>query len=155
SGALTSAAPLQTGLVTNATASITSPPEITITSAGHGLANGQQVTLQGVGGTTNANNTFFIHNVTANTFDLVGSTFGPAAYSANTGTWAAVPGVITNVTGAGSVPITVTSPNHGLVTGQRVTIKNVGGFADANGTFFITRIDPNTFSLNGTSSPGA
>lgn len=56
-------------------------------------------------------------------------------------------GAITGATNTS--PIVITSANHGLTTGQRVTISGVGGNTNANGTFTITRVDANTFSLNG------
>jgi hypothetical protein len=62
-------------------------------------------------------------------------------------------GAITNATNAS--PIVVTSANHGLSTGARVTISGVGGNGGANGTFVVTAIDVNTFSLNGSAGTGA
>lgn len=61
-----------------------------------------------------------------------------------------------NVTAATNAsPIVITSANHGLTTGTLVTITGVGGNTAANGTFVITRIDANTFSLNGSSGNGS
>lgn len=56
-------------------------------------------------------------------------------------------GVITGATNAS--PIVITSANHGLKTGNRVTISGVGGNTAANGDFTVTRISDNTFSLDG------
>ena len=63
------------------------------------------------------------------------------------GTTGAQTGVITNiVTGTNT---TVTSNNHGLVTGSRVIINNVIGTIQLNGNSYnITVIDPDTFLLN-------
>jgi hypothetical protein len=61
-------------------------------------------------------------------------------------------GPITNATNAS--PIVITSNNHGLSTGTRVTISGVGGNGGANGTFVVTVIDANTFSLNGSAGTG-
>src|SRR5262249_2461064 len=47
-------------------------------------------------------------------------------------------------------PITVTSPSHALKTGFRVTVAGVLGNTAANGTWTITSVDANHFSLNGT-----
>src|SRR4051812_34371748 len=55
-------------------------------------------------------------------------------------------GVVTGATNA--TPIVVTSAGHGLTTGTRVTVSSVGGNTAANGTFTITRVDADTFSLN-------
>lgn len=62
---------------------------IRITSTAHGWLTGQQVFIAGVTGTTEANGTWTITKITADTFDLQGSTFANA-YVAN-GT--ALPGV--------------------------------------------------------------
>lgn len=65
-----------------------------------------------------------------------------AAYTTNGQT-----GTITNCTK--SEPIKVTSNSHGLLTGAKVKITGVEGMTEANGTWTITRIDANKFSLNG------
>ncbi len=146
---------VQAGLITNAS----NTAVITITSANHGLQNGQQVVIAGVQGNTSANGTFYVSGVTANTFNLVGAPAGNGAYTANTGTWMAVPGIITGATGNAVSPIVITSPHHGLRTGQQVTITGVGGNTNANspagtGGYFITVIDADHFSLNGTTGNG-
>ncbi len=64
----------------------------------------------------------------------------------------AVTGSITGATNAS--PIVITSPNNGLANGATVSIGGVGGNTAANGTFTITKIDNNTFSLNGTTGNG-
>jgi hypothetical protein len=51
--------------------------------------------------------------------------------------------------------IKVTATAHGLVTGNRVTIVNVEGTVNANGTWPITKIDNNNFTLDGSSWSGA
>lgn len=63
---------------------------IVITSNAHGLANGDTVSISGVLGNTAANGNFAIANVTANTFELVGSA-GNGAYTSG-GTWTALSG---------------------------------------------------------------
>lgn len=61
-----------------------------------------------------------------------------------------------NVTGANtSSPITITSVAHGLVTGNIVTVKSVGGQTGANGTFPITRLTDDTFQLVGSTTVSA
>lgn len=62
-------------------------------------------------------------------------------------------GVITNATNTG--PITITSPNHGLLSGTRVIISGVQGNTNANGSFAITVVDQNSFFLNGSTGNGA
>jgi hypothetical protein len=68
--------------------------------------------------------------------------------------WTSVPtGTITGAINAG--PIVITSDNNGLVTGDSVTIGGVLGNTAADGTFTITYINANQFSLNGTTGNGA
>ena len=57
-------------------------------------------------------------------------------------------GTITGATNAN--PVAVTSVAHGLNTNALVTITGVLGMVQINGTFTITVLDANTFSLNGT-----
>lgn len=58
-------------------------------------------------------------------------------------------GTITNATK--SEPIKITSASHGLLTGAKVKISGVEGMTEANGTWFITVISANQFSLDGSS----
>lgn len=62
-------------------------------------------------------------------------------------------GTITGATNAS--PIVITCAGHGLTTGARVTITGVGGNTAANATWVVTRIDANTFSLDGSTGNGA
>lgn len=62
-------------------------------------------------------------------------------------------GSITGATNAS--PIVITSANHGLTTGTRVTITGVVGNTAANATWIITNVSTNTFSLNGSTGNGA
>lgn len=62
-------------------------------------------------------------------------------------------GNVTNATNA--TPIVITSPNHGLTTGNVVTVSGVAGNTAANGAFNVTVIDANTFSLDGSAGNGA
>lgn len=62
-----------------------------------------------------------------------------------------VGGTITNTSGNGVSPISIASANHGIQTGDSVTITGVGGNTAANQTnVTATRIDANTFSIPGT-----
>lgn len=81
--------------------------------------------------------------------------YGPGGPMVNgTGSAALVDtGAITNATNAS--PIVITSANHGLNTGTRVTISGVGGNTAANGTFNITVVNSNSFSLDGSTGNGA
>jgi hypothetical protein len=60
------------------------------------------------------------------------------------------------ITGATSAnPIVITASAHGFSTGNQVQISGVQGNASANGTFTITVVDANTFSLNGADGSAA
>lgn len=81
--------------------------------------------------------------------------YGPAGLQAN-GTGSLTnrdAGVVTGATNA--TPIVITSASHNLATGMRVTIATVGGNTSANGTFVITRVDANSFSLDSSVGNGA
>jgi hypothetical protein len=67
--------------------------------------------------------------------------------------WTALSGVALADAGA-SDEIRVTATAHGLVTGDRVHIKEVSG-VDANGTWYVTRIDANNFDLDDSVFSGA
>jgi hypothetical protein len=60
---------------------------------------------------------------------------------------------LTNATNAS--PIVVTSNSHGLTTGTRVTITGVVGNTGANGTFVITVVNSDSFSLDSSAGGGA
>jgi type II secretory pathway pseudopilin PulG len=59
---------------------------------------------------------------------------------------------ITNASNAS--PIVITSTGHNLATGAPVFISGVAGNTNANGYFTITYVDPNNFSLNGSTGNG-
>lgn len=61
-------------------------------------------------------------------------------------------GSVTDATNAS--PIVITSASHGLQSGCRVTVVNVGGNTAANGTFNVTKVDDNSFSLDGSTGNG-
>lgn len=52
-------------------------------------------------------------------------------------------------------PIVITSASHGLQTGNVITISSVGGNTAANGRWVVTRINANTFSLDGSVGNGS
>src|SRR5262249_30367907 len=128
---------------------ITAGSPIRITAPNHGLVDGSQVVISGAQGVSGANGRFTVTKVDDSNFTLNGST-GTGTYTGG-GTWALA---VTGASGAGS-PIVITSPNHGLSTGQQVLVSGVGGNTAANGTFTIHKIDDNTFSLDGTTGNGA
>lgn len=79
--------------------------------------------------------------------------YGPAGILLNGTTTPALNGSVTGATNA--TPIVITSVAHGLQTGNIVTVASVGGNTAANGTFAITRLTADTFSLNGSVGNGA
>ncbi len=102
---------------------------VVITSAAHGLANGEEVYLAGVGGMTELNLlTYTVANVTANTFELAG--IDGTAFTAYTagGTWqrtyarclatdpatSAAPNVVTWTAAAGALEYNVYRERNGV-----------------------------------------
>ena len=60
------------------------------------------------------------------------------------------------ITGAtNATPIVITAVGHGLVTGMTVTITGVGGNTAANGTWLVTVVTTDTFSLDTSVGNGA
>ena len=56
--------------------------------------------------------------------------------------------LIQNVTNnVGTIEVTTSTP-HGLLTDMSVTISGVGGVSNANGTFWITKVNATTFLLD-------
>ena len=60
------------------------------------------------------------------------------------------------ITGASNAsPIVISSTAHGLNTGDAISVSGVAGNTAANGVFTITKVDDNSFSLNGTTGNAA
>lgn len=60
------------------------------------------------------------------------------------------------ITGASNAaPIVITSAGHGLSTGDAISVSGVAGNTAANGVFTITKLDDNSFSLNGATGNAA
>lgn len=83
------------------------------------------------------------------------SNLSPISNVYRRGAIAVVTGSITGATNAS--PIVITSLGHGLSTGDAVTIADVGGNTAANssGGWFITVVDADSFSLDGSTGDGA
>lgn len=62
-------------------------------------------------------------------------------------------GAVTGATNA--TPVVITSAAHGLATGDYAAVSGVLGNAAANGTFQVTKVNANSFSLNGAAGSGA
>lgn len=101
----------------------TNATPIVITVAGHGLSDGDQVTITEVLGNTAANGTWVIANVTTNTFELV-SSVGNGAYTSG--------GVLTVLSGSRCSLITI--------WGGRVVISGLE--TDPNNIFMSAVGDP-------------
>lgn len=65
---------------------------------------------------------------------------------------AIAPRTITSSTDA--TPIVVTYNSHGLVTGDRITIFGHATNTNANGTWVVTKVDANSFSLDDSTATG-
>ena len=102
----------------------------TITSASHGLSNGNSVTITG---TTNYNGNFTIENVATNTFNII------KEFTTNdaTGAWELSPNPFSGTT-------TVTDASHGLISGNQI---NITGTSNYNGTYTISDVTTNTFVI--------
>ncbi len=124
------------GTTLNITNVTTGAGVITVTtSTRHGLAAGTKVFISGIAGGAAGNNT----------------TGNPA--------WTITPVTSAKVvTGASNdAPIKVTATAHGLATNDVVTVSGVLGNTASNGTWTITYVDADHFTLNGSSgvnSPG-
>lgn len=146
---------------------------VVVTSLGHGLQNGDRIVIAGVSGedldgepvfghNNPANGVFIVQNVTANAFEIrdpiTGQQIIANSFYKGGGTWFRVePGEAGNISGATSPTtgdIEITSTNHGLQTGDVVTIQHVTGNLTANGTHVVTVTGTHTFTLNGVSAVG-
>lgn len=68
---------------------------------------------------------------------------------------ATVTGAVAITAASNASPIQITSAAHGRSTGDSVTITGVGGNTAANGSWSITVVDANNFTLNGSTGNGA
>lgn len=144
----------QTGNLFVATATNTNPIQVTTTTA-HALTTGDVITVTGLGGVlAGADALSYTGAVTVidgTHFELTGK---PAAGNYTSGGQILA---VVSVTGNGVGPIVVqTAGNHGLTTGDHVTVASVGGNTAANGAMRqITVVDANHFSIDGTTGNGA
>lgn len=127
------------------------PGPIVITSPNHGLTTGQRVRVSNVNGNTAANGVQKVTVIDADTFSL-DATVGNGVYdtSAGFGTWTG--NVITGA--SNNAPILITSPGHGLQTGEEIRVTGILGNSAANGTFKVSVVDANTFRLDGSIGNG-
>lgn len=63
-------------------------------------------------------------------------------------------GTVTGTANSGG-EVSITSAAHGLQTGDRVKVANVGGTTEANGTWTVTVLTSSTFKLDGSTYSSA
>lgn len=112
-------------------------------------ATDNQVSGAGNGGFLISNSTGLANTFYIDDFEFQTPTFPNIVQSSLTAFPVVQQGFSGNITGAtNAAPIVITSTAHGLTTGTVVTIASVGGNTAANGTWPITVLTANTFSLN-------
>jgi hypothetical protein len=79
--------------------------------------------------------------------------YGPNGYIENGTAALKDSGTVTGATNAS--PIVITSSAHGLTTGSYLTLASVAGNTAANGSFVITRVNANQYSLDGSTGNGS
>ncbi len=124
---------------------------IVITSPNHGLTAGQRIRVNNVNGNTAANGLQKVTIIDADTFSLDGTT-GNGAYNTTSGFGSWTANVITGA--SNTTNMVITSPRHGLQTGDEIRITGVLGNSAANGTFKVSVLSADTFSLIGTTGNG-
>lgn len=135
----------------------------TITITAHGFVNNQPVKFSSTGtlpSPLNSTDFFYIVGATANTFQLSTTEGGAVLNITTTGTgihtiqhseYQAL--IISRISypissNSAASPTVITSTNHGLQNGRIVTIAAVSGsMPNINGTFVVTRLTANTFSI--------
>lgn len=135
--------PFHAGQVITGYAAAPTPAPLTVQATAHGLQTGARITLSGAG-TAAYNGTFFITRIDNDAFSV------PVDYLDNPGTtgkWASRSGGITGYeAGTAGGIVKITSAGHGLNNGTVITITGAGA-AVYNGSFPITRVDANAFTV--------
>lgn len=116
------------------TAATTATPIVVTTASAHDLASADIFFVTGIVGLTGGNGRLRAKSVTSTTITL-------QLFSR-----------VTDATNAS--PIVITSADHPYVTSDVVAITQVLGNTAANGTFTITKIDKDSFSLDGSTGNG-
>jgi Ca2+-binding RTX toxin-like protein len=142
---------------------VDSDGKIRVVAAGHSLSDGDEITLSGIGGVTNANDTFTVESVNETGFVLSGSSFA-GTYVADTGSYlagvtdegAVVDGLyeIAKI-GAAFIELKDTkfSGNYRDETGTLITgVRD--GTAFAEGAYTVAEVSGNTFELAGSAFSG-
>lgn len=112
-----------------------------VSSPGHGLITGQTITIAGSNSTPSINGARVVTVLDASTFTVPVN----VTVAGTTGTWTQGSGVITANTAAS--PTVVTSPAHGLITGQPVVLYQTNSTPVLDGSRTVTVIDADHFSV--------
>ena len=131
---------------------------IVVNIAGHGFVDGDRVFIGGVESNREANGSWLVDRVDDDHFSLRGSTgngtgavsgfaMGPAHPSIKPVQAASNP--------AAPQPIVITSAGHGFITGDIVAISGVQGNTNANRSWAIRVLGPDTFQLVGSRANAA
>jgi len=117
------------------------------TGAQHGFADGEIVTVAGVSGTIEANGTWTISVLSTTEILLIGSVFANVYTSGGT----VVKEIGYFVSGTSNVggEINIEVLSHNFETGDMVTVANVVGTTEANGTWIVDKIDGDNVVLQG------
>ncbi len=123
---------------------------VVITSAAHGLQNGDGVYITGVNGMTQINNRrFVVAGRTTNTFQLQG--VNGSGYNNYTS------GGTARQCQTSQCEIVVTANNHGFANNDHAFITGVNGMTQinnaANATWQVAAVTTNTFALTGSNGP--
>ncbi|MDX1974349.1 MAG: hypothetical protein SFT92_01595 [Rickettsiales bacterium] len=155
-------------------ATVSKHDPVVVSAPGHGLRNGQRIYINGVVGMPEINNRYYtVDKVTPNTFELL-SVFG-SGYSGNGAggvilyNYESVDGAVTktlssmaadvfeirSVTVREGDPITINSPGHGLINGERIYISGVLGMTQLNDKYYnVTGATKDSFKLQGETGAG-
>lgn len=142
-----SGASWQVGATKNISGISKSNNRLTVTSNGHGFADGDYVYISGVNGMTQVNNRIFVvSNRNNNTFRLSGiSSSGYSNYSSG--------GTIRECR-VSDCSIVIDANANGYTNGELVYITGVQGMTQLNGqTYTVANQTTNAFSLAGTDGP--
>ncbi len=135
--------------------SITNPVgggDVVLTSVSHGLVSGDRIRLTGATGTL-LDGDFRVTVIDENSFSL-DSANAVGTYDVSEGLAQWTKNIITGATNPLSGEIVITSLAHGLSSGDEVRIARVEGNDAANGTYRVTRLSADTFSLQGSTGSG-
>lgn len=104
----------------------------------------------------NDNNTSFNNSYNETSTTFIQQQQNGTARQADTVRGVKGPAATKNITGATNAnPIVITCTNHGYSTGDIVFISGVAGNTNANGEYTITKVNANSFQLNGRSGNAA